>query len=383
MEMLMPERKKVLVNAIAMCGVNTGIARYLRCLYTWMESLYAREFEFHYFDGRRISPAMPHVPEDLKHRTRIVDCLWKLPSYLALAARLGLHYKREFNFYRLARGYDLYHEAGFFPLLCPAGIKTVFTVHDLSLIRFPQHHPRERVLYSRLFFARRSGLADHILTVSGFTGSEVRNHLDWPENAITVTPLAHDPEIFYPRDKQEVRAYLKGQALPGEYFLFVGSGDPRKNMDVIPGALREAGLRVPLVAVGWSGWEKRNPPDNVLQAGYVCDPDLALLYSGALALILPSTYEGFGLPVLEAMACGCPVLTSRKASLPEVGGEAAVYVEDPRDTREMAGLLSELAASPEKRQTLRNKGLNRAAEFSWRRTAELTRQAFSQVLDHG
>jgi alpha-1,3-rhamnosyl/mannosyltransferase len=162
---------------------------------------------------------------------------------------------------------------------------------------------------------------------------------------ITVTHLAHDGKIFSPGSPEEIRALLKRQTLPERYFLFVGGGDPRKNLDVVPEALEKAGIEIPLVVVGWSGWSDEKPRKNIISLGYVSDDDLAGLYSGAIALIFPSSYEGFGLPILEAMACGCPVVTTREASLPEVAGEAAMYLNEPRNSAELGDVLKKLATN--------------------------------------
>ena len=378
----MPERKRVLVNAIPMCSVNTGIARYLRCLYMKMELLYANEFEFWYFDGRGISQTMPPGPKNLDHWSRLVDLFWKLPVHIALLIRLGVHVRCEFKFVKLAKGFDLYHEAGFFPLRTPREVKTIFTIHDLSLLKYPKHHPRERILYTKLFFQSRCRRVAHFISVSEFTKTEMHRYLQVQDDNVTVTPLAHDSSNFFLRQKENAVSFLHTHNLPEKYFLFVGSGDPRKNMWVIPEALQRSGIDIPLLVVGWSGWSSKRMPDNVITAGYVGDEHLALLYTGALSLVFPSIYEGFGLPVLEAMACGCPVVTTREASLQEVGGEAAAYVQDPQDAEELGLLLTELASSLEKRRSLGQQGLDRAKGFSWERTARLTRDVFWRVLDH-
>jgi alpha-1,3-rhamnosyl/mannosyltransferase len=291
-----------------------------------------------------------------------------------------MHLRTEIRFSRLAREFDIYHEAGFFPMKAASRMSTLFTVHDMSLFRFPEHHPKERVRFARMFWEKRCLMVDRFLTVSRFTKEELQGHLPLGSQKITVTPLAHDPDLFYPRSMDHVQASMKSRELPARYFLTVGSGDPRKNMALIPKALQAAELQVPLVAAGWSGWSKETLPDKVIPLGYVSDPELALLYSGALALVFPSSYEGFGLPVLEAMACGCPVVTTRQASLPEVAGEAAEYVQDPSDPLELGGVLKELAEDDVKRRELRDRGLARAAGFSWKRTAELTLGAMLEEI---
>ena len=313
--------------------------------------------------------------------SRLADMFWKLPWPVALAVRLALHFQTEHRFHKLAQGFDIYHEAGFFPLKVPPGVRTVFTVHDMSLFRYPQHHPRERVMYHKMFWNGRSPRVDRFLAVSWFTKQELQTYLQAGQNAITITPLAHDPDIFYPRSENRVQALIQKRRLPKTYFLFVGSGDPRKNMHLIPQALETAGLDIPLLLAGWSGWSTTSLPDNVYPAGYVSDDDLALLYSGAVALVFPSTYEGFGLPVLEAMACGCPVVTTKEASLPEVAADAALYVQAPSDPLELGMLLQKLADDGANRRGLRDKGLSRAAGFSWERTAEITFRAIHKMYN--
>jgi glycosyltransferase involved in cell wall biosynthesis len=377
----MAGRIKILVNAIPLNNIGTGIGRYLKCLYTELEKFYGDRLEIRYFDGANVSSTMPRGPENQARWSKGVDLFWKLPAYPALLLRLGIHYKREMIFYRLAKDFDIYHEAGFFPFAVPPRVKTVFTLHDLSVILFPEHHPLERVFYYRLFFRKRCKKVDHFLTVSRFTQTEMERLLDIESKNISVTHLAHDPKLFYPKPEKEVNRFLVGKGLPERYFLFVGSGDPRKNMDIIPKALEKAGLCEPLVVSGWSGWSDRMSWNNVIPLGYISDEDLACLYSGALALILPSSYEGFGLPLLEAMACGCPVVAAKEASLPEVAKDAALYIKSPRDIESLAGILEHLASTPDVRRKLIKKGLKRAREFSWSHTARSTFQAFERVLE--
>ena len=145
----------VIVNAIPLTGVNTGIGRYLRCLYRHIERDFGREVQVGYFDGARVLPSMPDAVASVAGRSRITALLWKMPPAVALAARLAVQARRELAFRRAAQDFDVYHEASFFPFRAPKGVKTVFTIHDLSLIRYSQFHPRERVLFFNLFFKRR------------------------------------------------------------------------------------------------------------------------------------------------------------------------------------------------------------------------------------
>lgn len=363
-----------------MVNVNTGIGRYLRCLYQALEEHYGDRLEIGYFDGKRVSTTMPSGPGNLTRWSGLVSLFWRLPAYPAFFLRLCFHFNQERNFRRYVKDYDIYHEAGFFPLLTPSHVRTVFTLHDLSVFRFPQYHPRERVLYCRVFLSRRCENVSQFLTVSGFSRDEMKTLLNIPNEKIRVIYEGFDTSTFYPRSSMEVSGFLRARCLPEKYFLFVGSGDPRKNVNIIPEALDRAGLEAPLVVAGWSGWAGKNVWEKVLFLGYVGDDELAFLYSGAIALIFPSRYEGFGLPILEAMACGCPVVTTREASMPEVAGDAALYMRDPDDAEGLAAMLKELSANPVSRRQWAEKGLAQARRFSWRNTAETTFKAFEQTF---
>lgn len=363
-----------------MVNVNTGIGRYLRCLYQALEEHYGDRLEIGYFDGKRVSATMPSGPGNLTRWSRLVSLFWRLPAYPAFFLRLCFHFNQERNFRRYVKDYDIYHEAGFFPLLAPDHVATVFTLADLSLIRFPEHHPRERVMYSKFFFHRRCKRVNRFLTISAFIQKEMAVYLGFSHQNTTVTHLGYDSAVLYPRSATEAEDCLDRHRLPHCYFLFVGSGDPRKNMAIIPKAIELLGLNIPLVVAGWSGWSEKASLKKVRFLGYVDDDDLARLYSGAVALIFPSRYEGFGLPILEAMACGCPVVTTREASMPEVAGDAALYMKDPDDAEGLAAMLKELSASPVIRRQWAEKGLAQARRFSWRNTAESTFKAFEQTL---
>ncbi len=372
---------RILVNATPLLYVNTGIARYLRCLYTAMDRLYGDTCSIAYFDGRTVSNTMPTGPENSGKFNGLANLFWKLPPRIALTVRKTLQYRRQKAFDAISQDYDVYHEAGFFPFMTPKNLKTVFTIHDCSIQRHPEHHPKERVLFMNKYFAPRAQEADAILTVSDFSKSEILNYTNIAADRITVTPLSHDAELFQPPSAQ-TRSRLDAAGIPQNYFLFVGSGDPRKNISVIPLALRLAQLDIPFVNVGWSGWSMAEDND-IIHAGYVSDEKLALLYQGASAFLFPSLYEGFGLPILEAMACGCPVITTRKASLPEVAQDAALYVTLPQDPQKWADALQRIAKDPSLRDSLVEKALSNAKKFSWETTAHLTMQTFKQTLGMG
>ncbi len=374
-------RIKLIINAIPLLNIGTGIGTYIQCTYAALEDRFRHKIQFGYFDGLRVSDYRPRGPSDLSQWSSHVDLFWKLPAFPALALRILSHWQRELCFRRAAKGYDIYHEAAFFPFVPPRPVKTVFTLHDLSLIRFPQFHPRERVLFARIFMRRRCSLVDQFLTDSHFIKREIEHYLHIDADKIKVVPLAHDSTIFYPRDSSDVDETKRRYALPDKYFIAVGSGDPRKNMGIIPLALEAADTDIPLVVAGWSGWTQKSIKlKHVSALGYVANEDLARLYSGAIALVYPSLYEGFGLPILEAMACGCPVICSREASIPEVAGEAALYLKDPKDSLELGSLLRKIASDKTLREQLSQFGIDRASRFSWEKTAQQTFSAFKELM---
>ena len=363
-----------------MINVSTGIGRYIRSVYTSMERLYADSFEFVYFDGKNTTTSIPPKAPSIARWSKRVELLWKLPPHAGYCIRLLLHLRREWRFREALRGIDLYHEASFFPF-ASGRVPVVFTIHDLSLLNHPQWHPKERVLFFKTFYHRRLAKVSRFIAVSEFTRSEMLRDLGIEDSLITVTPEAHTSGIFYPRTEAAVKDIKIKYNLPESYFLFVGSGDPRKNVEIIPKALSIGRTKAPLVSVGWSGWDKDSHDGGLCRPlGFVNDDDLAAVYSGALALIFPSVYEGFGLPLLEAMACGCPVVTTTKASLPEVAGDAALYLQNPDDPAELAVLLERIEQNPALRREMRQKGLERAEGFSWDKTAALTKQAFDTAL---
>ncbi len=231
-----------------------------------------------------------------------------------------------------------------------ARVPTVLTVHDLALLRTPEAFPRWHRLYGRAGLRRVLQAADALVAVSEFTREELVALTRVPGERIRVVPNGVDA-TFTPR----------GPAADGEYVLAVATLEPRKNLARAVEAARLTGVE--LRVVGAHGWGGVEVPGWV---GEVPDAELAALYRGARCLLYPSLYEGFGIPVLEAMACGTPVVTSRGTAMEEVAGGAAVLV-DPLDEGSIAAGLSEVDS---RRDDLVQLGLARAGEFNWERAAD-------------
>lgn len=379
---------QILVNAIPLMGLSTGISRYVRQLYSAFLQL--SEEKVNYFDGYHILDTMPEQADPEKW-SRQTAAIWSLPDPIVFSIR-SIHWlKFEWMLRRACqkKKLDVYHETGFVPAALTT-LPTVYTIHDLTLITHSNLHPRERVWFHEFFRKRRMRYATHILTVSEFMRQEICQILHLKPEDVTAVPEAPAP-LFYPRIKIAIQSVCQKLSLPNEFLLFVGSLEPRKNLSRIVQALRMTKTDIPLVIVGWEGWgdkgwketiEKTDLRKRIYFTGYVDDESLSNLYSGATALVYPSLYEGFGLPILEAMACGCPVICSNLASMPEVAGDAAMKV-NPYNVEELAAAIDNLTGDTQIWQKFHDRGLKRSSTFTWKRSAEQTRDVFRQVATEG
>ncbi len=259
---------------------------------------------------------------------------------------------------RRARSVDVLH--------CPtfrgpreATVPTVLTVHDLAILRAPEAFPRWHRLYGRAGLAQVLRSADAVVAVSEFTRDETVELAGVPEERIRVVPNGVDG-VFTP----------EGDRADGEYVLAVATLEPRKNLGRAVDAAREAGVDLRVVgARGWGGVEVEG------WVGEIPDAELAALYRGARCLVYPSLYEGFGIPVLEAMACGTPVVTSRGMATEEVAGVAAVLV-DPLD---VGSIADGIRASIGRRDELVPAGIARARGFTWKRAADAVVELWQEL----
>jgi glycosyltransferase involved in cell wall biosynthesis len=277
---------------------------------------------------------------------------------------------------------DVFHSVNAVALSQREG-RRVVTIHDLTCLRFPQFHPWARRMLFRLGIRRAARVADAIIVPSSATK---RDLAAWPaaERKIHVIPWA-PREQFVPLDSAETRRVLDRYSLADRgYLLFVGNIEPRKNLLALIEAynrLRERLRRAPGLAIaGGAGWKNEvihraaaaSPfAADIRFLGHVPEPELPAVMNGALGFVYPSFYEGFGLPPLEAMACGTPVITSTRSSLPEVVGEAALLV-DPEDRAGLADAMARIVTDDRLREDLRERGLKQAQRFSWEQTARLT-----------
>lgn len=267
----------------------------------------------------------------------------------------------------------------------------VLTIHDVSYARRPEWYPYRRDLVRRAFYRRSARAARVIVTDSEFSADEIAAAYGTPRERIVVAPLGVDGG-FSPAEPGAVCELP--QEIGGPFVLHVGDLHERRNLatvvDATLAARRHFGgaAAVSLVLAGadrgvgdalWAIAAAADAPDAVVKLGPVSEELLRSLYRCATALVYPSLYEGFGLPVLEAMACGTPVIASRAASIPEVLGDAGILL-DPRDPAAWADAIVTVVNDDSRRAEMRAKGLARAAAFTWRRTAALTIGAYNQAV---
>lgn len=378
------EPLRIGINGSALLSPLTGIGQYTKNL---AEALLASGevdlWLFYLFAWSREVRTEP-----IRNITKLKEFIKKFVPHPYMLSRA----LQQFRFTHGARGHrlQLYHEPNFLSHSFPG--PTVITAHDLSWIRFPETHPAERVEIMNRLFPRSVARADHVITDANFTRDEIIAQFGISPDRITSIPLGAR-SIFRPRDEEECLQVLAEHDLSYRSFILcVGTLEPRKNLEfmirtyaALPPAFRE---QRPLVLVGMRGW-LTSSLESVMQTlvasghvrplGFTSDEELAMLYASATVLVYPSLYEGFGLPPLEAMTSGTPVVVSDRSTLPEVVGDAGIQV-DPADDVALKDALVRLTDDTEYWNDRRAASLAQAARFSWARCAKETIAIYRQVL---
>jgi glycosyltransferase involved in cell wall biosynthesis len=275
------------------------------------------------------------------------------------------------------------------PLLSPCPY--VLTIHDMTLSLLPRFHPWRKQLFVRPIVALAARRAARVITVSEHARRDIIRLLHLPPEQVVVTYEAAAPE-FRPAPANEIARVRAAYGIKGPYLLYVGTIEPRKNLLRLVRAwyslYRRRRIAQQLVIVGAHGWHNSalyreiaaiDAGDALRFTNYVPQPDLPALYSGADAFAFPSLYEGFGLPVVEAMACGTPTLISNAAALVEVADNAALCC-DPLNVETIAAALEQLLSDAALRDELRQRGLQRADSLSWAHTAEQTMRVYAEAV---
>jgi alpha-1,3-rhamnosyl/mannosyltransferase len=374
---------RVGINAVPLLSPLTGVGQYTYRLITELQQLLPLKPWLFYGTSwqQEIRTAAAPGAKELNNAIK------KLLPHPHLIAR----FLKQTRFSSGVRDHriDLYHEPAYLAYRFRG--PSVVTVHDISWIRHPETHPADRVREMNRLMPKVVEHATHIIVDSDFVREEVMSYYGVPAERVTTVLLGVASE-FRPLDAVSCAPVLAQFDLqPGRYLLAVGTLEPRKNLSTViaafaqlPQPLRQ---RYPLVIVGMNGWGMERFSEGlrhmiaageVRMPGYVAQHDLPALYSGARAFVYPSLYEGFGLPPLEAMACGAPVIASRRASLPEVVGDAGLLVE-PLDDVTIAQHMRSLIEDDVLHARLREAGCRRAKTFTWRKFAEETMAVYQKV----
>jgi glycosyltransferase involved in cell wall biosynthesis len=349
---------------------RTGTENYaLQLIRQWVETVNTHQITLYFRD----TPPADLFPEKPNFEQKVLTFprLW---THLRFAAEL----------WRTRPGVT-FVPAHTLPFVFPG--KAVVTIHDLGYLHFPDAHPPKERRYldaTTRFSARRATL---ILADSMATKTDLISHYGVSEQKIRVVYPGVDESLAPVQDSNELGRVRAKYGLPEQYLFFLGTLQPRKNIARLVEAFAKwrsssSSREVALVLGGQKGWLYQEAwtsgVEGVILPGYIADEDVAALYSGALALVFPSLYEGFGFPVIEAMRCDTPVLCSNTSSLPELGGEAALLV-NPLETDEIAQAIGQLVENPELRRQLVQKGRTQAQKFSWNTAAQQAMQVLEEA----
>lgn len=286
---------------------------------------------------------------------------------------------------------DVIHSLHYSMPMLSGGAQRVVTMHDMTAYVLPHMHPWIKGTYMRLFIRYAAMRADHLIFVSASALAECRNWFGMQLRNATVIHHGKS-DAFRPQDSQEELAEVRSRyQLPNEYLLYLGTLEPRKNIPLLLRAFAELTCRHPearLVIAGKKGWyfdeifhtaENLDLTDRVLFTGYVDEADKPALIRGASLFVYPSLHEGFGIPVLEAMASGVATIAGNRTSIPEIAGDGALLI-DPESLPELSNAMELLYSNPEARVRLAAKALEQAAKFSWKKTAEETAAVYQMIV---
>lgn len=370
-------------DATAAARQAAGIGRYTREL---LRALSTRDddtnFRLYYCSGGRLEGHLPKLGS--RFRTRSIPVSDRITNAIWHRGRVPLPVQT------IIGSFDLFHAPDFTaPPTC--GKPVVLTIHDLAFLTVPEcAYPSLRD-YLQEAVPRAARRATHIIAVSHNTRRDVIDLLRAPEERVTTVYEAVG-QNFAPMEASQTTAAVRRLGIHEPYILSTGTLEPRKNYERLLEAFsltRSRGLTESLVIAGGKGWLYEPIFEAIrhlhLEQHVHCvrptDEELVALYSAAQCFVYPSLYEGFGIPPLEALACGAPVICSNRSSLPEVVGDAALLV-DPTDIEELSAALERLLGDTALRAELRARGLRRAQSFSWDRAARETLEVYQQVTGH-
>ena len=373
--------KRIYIEASSFYGKRSGVGRYGLCV---AEALFGLRPADHFTLFSFLRPGRKlHVDFDLPSNTRRKYIRWFPGRAFSLLMRKGISLPLElFGAWRA----DVVIFPNFIAWASITRKKRISVVHDIAFEFYPQYIQAKNLAYLKTQLSKSLRRSDRIVAVSEATKRDIVEHYQIPESKISVVYNAVDTDHFNPTASERTSVVLQARHIPEKYVLFVGNVEPRKNVEGLLQAYAESypshGLA--LVIAGSKGWNDhgikqrlhklKNLP--IYRTGFVDDDELAALYAGAVAFVYPSFYEGFGIPCLEAMACGCPVITSNTSSLPEIVGSAGLLI-DPNDTAAITKAIIRVSSDVKLRNKLTEAGLKQAMKFTWQESAK----QLSNVID--
>lgn len=376
-----PTYRKIGINARYIQRQITGIERYTLELINNLSRLDDENKYVLFFNKHE--PVMPPIK-----KCNFVNYITRVPTKFRI---LRIFWEQFWLAYELKRNdVQIFHGPSFLAPLTKKS-KYVVTIHDLSFFRYPESFTLENKLYFKFFLQRSIKNADVIIADSESTKKDIIHYFKVPDDRISVVYLGVDDTFVPLKDSVKIKQIKAKYNLPEKFILFTGVLSPRKNLErtLIAFCLLKRKKSIPhkFVIVGKKGWlyetifEKiklLNLENEVVFTDYVPEEDLPYFYNLADVFVLASLYEGFGLPILEAMACGCPVVTSSRSSMPEVAGDAALLV-DPLKVEEISAAIEKIVTDTKLRKVLVEKGFEQAKKFSWKKTAEETLKIYDKI----
>ena len=371
-------KPKILVDSISLLSLLTGIGRYTYEISKLIEdeNSISIEYFYGYYSKNLLEPSTGKEIKSLK------SIVVKNQLLKRVVRKLLFFSSRLF-----APSYDLYWQPNFIPNDGIKAKRIVTSVHDFSFILYRDFHPKERIEYIEKYFFKNISRSDMIITGSEYTKQEILERTEFTEDKIRVIYHGIDHNLFRVYESVELDFNL-----PPKFILSVGSIEPRKNLLGLLKAYNSLSSKIRdeyrLVLVGFSGWENseimsfiKEEEESVHYLGFISDEELAKVYNRASLFVYPSFYEGFGLPVLEAMACGTAVVCSNLSSLPEVGGDAPLYC-DPYDIESIRENIESALSYSVLRENMIAKGLEQAKKFSWKKSAQSHIELFQTLIEY-
>jgi glycosyltransferase involved in cell wall biosynthesis len=377
--------KNVVINTLSLLSKLTGIGKYTFEICKRINQL-GINVDINYFYGYYSKKLyMMNIPPSGKIVKKAKDYLSRLYLIKKITRESLLLLSKYSN-----RSFDLYWEPNIVPLEHLQSKYLITTIHDFSFQHYPECLPKENKEYLQKHFWKNIRKSDKIITGSNYVKDEIIGLLQYDAANIKVIYHGVDHDNFKMYDHSSLRKFIAAHKLPDKFILFVGSIEPRKNLknvlmayNALPDAFKK---ECKFVLAGFSGWKNaeimqiiKREGKNIVYLGYLSNLELAYLYNLASAFIYASLYEGFGIPPLEAMACGTPVIVSRSSSLPEVCGDAAYYV-DPLSVDNISDGIFKVFADDALREGLASKGVIRAKSFSWDESARSHIALFNDIL---